>query len=145
MLDKILFGCRPRRAGRKANSNRGRSFCASTAPRRWTAGASCQADFAEFPIAPTRALSRWAMASNLRMSGCSLKIRSRSRAFSPLQKAHALLVFWETFRVAPRIAFSGSAATSKELKRRCASYVVSARGQSIRTPRCDSAVSRLID
>ena len=84
------------------------------------------------------------MASNPRMSGCSLKIRSRSQASFPLQKARELLVFWETFQVALRIAFSGSAATSKELKRRCASYVVSARGQLTRTLRCNSAASRSI-
>ena len=59
----------------------------------------------------------------------------------PLLKARELRVSWETSRAAPRIAFSGSVATSKELKRRFASYVVSAGGQLTRTLLCNSGAS----
>ena len=93
LSDRILFDCLRRRAGQMGNSSHGPSCCASTAPRLRTAGASCQADFAVFPIALMLAPSRWAMASNPPTSGCSPKIQSRFQVYFPLQKAHELRVF----------------------------------------------------
>ena len=70
--------------GRKTGSSRGRSSCASIAPRPRTAGGSCPADSAGSPIVPTRAPSRWATASSPPTSGCSPKIRSRVSSLLPI-------------------------------------------------------------
>ena len=53
------------------SSNRGHSCCGFTARRPPTAGGSCRAVFAGFPIAWMRVPLRWATVSNPQMSGCS--------------------------------------------------------------------------